>query len=124
MVSMEKGEKQSTLVVMGFALRMDHAFSKHAGFARRDSGLPVVVLVGHQHVFDVIRMIEEVDGQIRMAEDELGHPAHRELHDIAIGVTAQQKAETILLKLWKETKPTRCRRAGERCDGNGLVRHA
>jgi hypothetical protein len=37
MVSMEKGEKQSPLVVMGFALRMYHAFSEYAGFARRDS---------------------------------------------------------------------------------------
>ena len=96
---MEEGEKQSPLVVMGFALRMDHAFSKHAGFSRRNAGLRVVVLVGHQHVFDVVRMIQEVHGQIRMAEDDLGHLAHRELHDIAIGVTAQQKAEAILLEL-------------------------
>jgi hypothetical protein len=44
-------------------------------------------------------MIEEVHGQIRMAEDEFGHLAHRELYDIAIGVTAQQKTEAILLKL-------------------------
>src|SRR4029077_14267369 len=99
MVSMEEGEKQSPLMMMGFALRMDHAFSKHAGFPRRDSGLAVTVLVGHQHVFDVIRMIEKVHGQILAAKEELAHLAHRELHDIAIGVTAQQKAEAILLKL-------------------------
>src|SRR5512136_913163 len=99
MVSMEEGEKQSPLMVMGFALRMDHAFSIHSGFPWRDSGLSVVVLVTHQHVFNVIRMIEEVHGQIRMAEDDLSHLAHRKLHYIAIGVTAQQKAEAILLKL-------------------------
>jgi hypothetical protein len=50
-------------------------------------------------VFDVVRMIEEVYGQIRTSKEELGHPAHRELHDIAIGVTAQQKAEAVLLKV-------------------------
>ena len=124
MVSMEEGEKQPPLVVMGLALRMQHASSKHTGFARRDSGLRVVVLVGHQHVFNVVRMVEEVHGQIRMAKEELGHPSHRELRDIAIGVTVQQKAETILSKFWKESKPTRDRWAGERCGGNGLVRHA
>jgi len=99
MVSMEEGEKEPSLVVMGLALRMQDASSKHTGFAWRDSSLRVVVLVGHQHVFDVVRMIEKVHGQIRMAKEELGHPSHRELHDIAIGVTAQQKAEAILLKL-------------------------
>src|SRR3990172_3740021 len=119
MVSMEEGEKQPPLAVMGLALRMQHAFSKYTGFARRDSVLPVVVLVGHQHVFDVGRMVEEVHGQIRMAKEELGHPSHGELHDIAIGVTAQQKAEAILLKFWIESKPTRHRRAGEPCGGKG-----
>jgi hypothetical protein len=99
MVSMEEGEKEPSLVVMRLALRMQDASSKHTGFARRDSSLYVVVLVGDQHVFNVIRMIEEVHGQIRVAKEELGHLAHRELHDIAIGVTAQQKAEAILLKL-------------------------
>ncbi len=30
MVSMEEGEKQPPLAVMGLALRMQHAFPKHA----------------------------------------------------------------------------------------------
>jgi hypothetical protein len=120
MVSMEEGEKQPPLMVMGFALRMRDASSKHTGFTRRDSVLPVVVLVGHQHMFDVVRMIEEVHGQIPMAKEELGHLAHREIHDIAIGVTAQQKAEAIVSKLRKESQPTRHRRAG---DGSSCVTH-
>jgi hypothetical protein len=56
-----------------------------------------------------------------MAKEALGHQSHRELYDITIGVTAQQKAEAIVLKFRKETEPTRYRRAGERCGGNGLV---
>ena len=68
--------------------------------------------------------VEEIHGQIRMAKEAFGHPSHRELYDIAIGMTAQEKAETILLKFRKESQPTRYRGAGERCDGNSLVRHA
>lgn len=64
MVSVEKGKKQPSLVVMGLAFRMQHALSKNTGFDRRDWSLCVIVLIGDQHVFHVGRIIEQVHREI------------------------------------------------------------
>lgn len=88
MVSVEKWEKQPSLVVMGLALRMQHAFSKNTGFNRRDWIFRVMMLVRDQNVFDIRRIVEQVHCEILLAEEQLGHSAHRELHDVAVGMTA------------------------------------
>ena len=88
MVSVEKREKDASLAVMGLALRMQYAFSKNTGFDRRDWIFRVIMLARDQHVFDIRRIVEQVHREILLAEEQLGHSSHRELHDVAVGIAA------------------------------------
>lgn len=88
MVPVEEGEKNASLAVMGFVLRMQYAFSKNTGFDRRNGILRVIMLVGDQDVLDIRRIVEQVHCEILLAEEKLGHSAHRELHDVAVGMAA------------------------------------
>lgn len=68
MISMEEGEKQPPLAVMGFALRMQHAFPKHGGLTWWDLGFCVVLLVGHH----VCRLPDDWGSTMPGPDDERG----------------------------------------------------
>ena len=63
MVSVKKWEEEPPLMVMDFAFRMKHALAKNSRFHRRDWGLSIIVLIGHNHMFDVGGVVEHIEDQ-------------------------------------------------------------
>ncbi len=67
MISVKEGENQPALTVMGLAFRMQHTLTKYPRFDRRDRRLPIIVLICHQHMLDVGRMVQHIHGGIALA---------------------------------------------------------
>src|SRR6185312_3769397 len=66
MISVKEGEKQPSLAVMGLAFRVEHTLTKYPRFDRRDGRLPIIVLIGHQHMLDVGRMVQHIHGSVAL----------------------------------------------------------
>ena len=100
-------------MVVHFAFRMEDALTKDARFSGSDRSLPIIVLIRHQDMLDVGRMVQHIHGGVALPQEQFENKSQREFDHIAVSLAVQEKAEGVSPKLRKGTSPTRDGWAGK-----------
>jgi hypothetical protein len=67
MTSVKEGEEQPPATAMRFSFCVENSLSKDTGFHWRNRGLRVIVLIGYQHMPDVVRMVQQIHRWVRLS---------------------------------------------------------
>ena len=97
---------------MHFAVRVQHPLTEDTRFDGWDRPFPIIVLIRDQHLLDVGGVVEQIHGRIAPPAERFDDSPHRELDNVAVGMTAEKKSQRVPAKLGETPPPARDRRAG------------
>jgi hypothetical protein len=114
MIPVKEGEKEAPLMVMRVAFRMEDTLTEDARFGRGHWSFPIVVLIRHQHMFDVGGVVQHIHSGVTLPQEKFDGKTHREFDHVAEGMAMQKKAEGVTAKFGETSPPAR-----DRWTGNG-----
>jgi hypothetical protein len=111
-------------MVMRVAFRMEDTLTEDARFGRRHWSFPIVVLIRHQHMFDVGVVVQHIHGGVTLPQEKFDGKTHREFDHVAEGMAMQEKAEGVTPKFGETSPPARDRWTGHGGRWDHLINHA